>query len=737
MAGHDYLNFDLTLAARDSNYTVRASAPTGYAESAFELPLTNAELENFILRMQGARLATRGMQSRRQEAAQRLGKTLYSALFTPELEDLLLASVQRARDQGAGLRIRLRLDDAPELVNVPWEYLHSQRLGRPLSPSNETLLVRYRKDDLPTWTLQVSPPIRVLVAGASPAGLPALQIDAEMRRLEEAVAELTRNGRIEIHRLEHATLGRLRRRLRKGAFHILHFIGHGMFHEESETGMLAFEDDEGRARGVTGLQLGHLLHDQREMRMVVINACEGARTGIEDPFGGVAHSLIRQGLSAVVAMQFEITDQSALAFSHEFYAAIAEGAPVDEAMAEARTAMMIDEESAEWGIPVLHLRTPDGRAFDVIGEPTPPDPAEVVAIASRIGETSDAAAVTGAIGMLRRLLAIDPHHREAAGLLNRLEGARNADEHAATDIEAPGTGEASDTTTSLPAGPAGPAEPAEPAAQGIPAAPAGEGDPASRTGLGQAEDEQTGNEQDRGGETQAHVPTTIIRDDPQRSGGEPGWLDRQGARLGVSLILVAAAATAVTIWSPWDDGTARPDDVPTATATSTSTAGSTASPAPRTSAENNGGVDDGLQASFAPVREGAWIVDRGWRVTPGGDEFVGIARLSSPDGQAVSDNHREVPPPAVAGDVNAIEWTPKPTAQLQSVGVFQNLHVDDAEEFIELEYRVPLDPDQPIGVADMESWFTEWSQLRQDFMLGSGDDLVEPIVTAGSTDEPS
>jgi len=103
--------------------------------------------------------------------------------------------------------------------------------------------------------------------------------------------------------------------------------------------------------------------------LAVLNACEGARTSRKDPFAGVAQSLMRQGLPAVVAMQFEITDSAAITFAHSFYTAIANGYPVDAALSEARKAIFTQGNELEWGTPVLYLRSPDGRII----QPTPED----------------------------------------------------------------------------------------------------------------------------------------------------------------------------------------------------------------------------------------------------------------------------------------------------------------------------------------------------------------------------
>ena len=97
----------------------------------------------------------------------------------------------------------------------------------------------------------------------------------------------------------------------------------------------------------------------------MLNACEGARTDVADPFGGVAQTLVQQGLAAVIAMQFEFTDTAAIMLAHEFYGALADGYPIDAALAEGRKAIFNAGNDTEWATPVLHLRSPDGQLFDL------------------------------------------------------------------------------------------------------------------------------------------------------------------------------------------------------------------------------------------------------------------------------------------------------------------------------------------------------------------------------------
>jgi CHAT domain-containing protein len=88
--------------------------------------------------------------------------------------------------------------------------------------------------------------------------------------------------------------------------------------------VLLFEDEQGRGSPIAGQVVGQLLHNHRPLRLVVLNACAGARSSPADPFAGTAQSLLQQGLPAVIAMQFEITDEAAITFSHALYAALAD-----------------------------------------------------------------------------------------------------------------------------------------------------------------------------------------------------------------------------------------------------------------------------------------------------------------------------------------------------------------------------------------------------------------------------
>ena len=373
MASYSELRVRLEPAdSEPGSYDVLATGPTGETTGQFRLPLSKLELENIALRLSRGRNVVRRVDSPELELVRGLGGSLFEALFSGKVRDLYRDSFAVARQEGRGLRVTLALTGAPELMHVPWEYLYDDPGF--LSISTWTPVVRYL--DLPRGRrpLEVTGPLQILAVVSGPSDVVELDTGREQATLEQALAELTAKGALEIHWLQSATLQELQRELRKRDHHIFHFIGHGGYDSALDDGVLLFEDETGRSRRVTGAQLGTMLADETSLRLAVLNSCEGARTSSDDPFAGTAASLVHREIPAVVAMQFEITDRAAIVFGGEFYAALADGYPVDSALAEARKAIFADQNDVEWGTPVLFMRVADGRIFDVAADPASEKP---------------------------------------------------------------------------------------------------------------------------------------------------------------------------------------------------------------------------------------------------------------------------------------------------------------------------------------------------------------------------
>jgi outer membrane protein assembly factor BamD (BamD/ComL family) len=361
-----YLDFELVLEKEGPSYRARViRSPVGEASHVFDLPISDLELENFVLRLEVTRRGTRRISSPEMQHARQFGSKLFEAVFRGDVRASFVSSQHEAERRGLGLRLKLRLD-SPELINVPWEYLYDASLGRFLSLFEDTPIVRYMDMRGSIMPLSVNQPLSMLVMISRPSDHQTLGVEREQANLQSALGELVKAGMLTMTFVEKATLPALADSLLRGRYHVFHYIGHGGFDERSQDGVLVLEDEGGRSCLTSGERLAVLLGNHPTLRLVLLNTCEGARTSSDDPFAGTATALVRTGgLPAVVAMQSTITDEAAITFTRGFYTALSVGRPVDSAMSHARLAIFADGNDIEWGKPVLYMRAPDGRIFDV------------------------------------------------------------------------------------------------------------------------------------------------------------------------------------------------------------------------------------------------------------------------------------------------------------------------------------------------------------------------------------
>ncbi len=363
-----YETFELRiqLGQNDTFEALVTRSLAGDARAGFVLPFTDAELAAFLWQTLGVsrHLGAADGASGQAGDVQDFGTRLYRAVFNGDVAACLRLSLDEAKRRGAGLRIRLRIDDRlPALADLPWEYLYAPELGRFLALSDDTPLLRYLEVSHGAQLQPVRPPLVVIAVLSNPEGATPLAVDKEWRNLQEAVSGMGRR-QVRLERVA-ATWPALQARLRTGPAHVLHFIGHGYFDDAANQGGLLFEDEQGRPVLVPAERFKVLLSDQAALRLVFLNACEGATSGRSDSFADVAQQLVRQGVPAILAMQFPVTDRAAITLSREFYRALADGYPVDAAASEARKAVFGLGDSPEWGTPVLFSRSDDNRLIEL------------------------------------------------------------------------------------------------------------------------------------------------------------------------------------------------------------------------------------------------------------------------------------------------------------------------------------------------------------------------------------
>lgn len=362
-----YFDFEISIDRDGDGYVARVNSLGGRAEASLGPPFTADQrtivrqaLTNFALR---ASAQVRGPGADEVRQMKEYGERLFNQVFTGEVKDYFYRCWGQALQQDKGLRLRLAVD--PSLDDLPWEFLCTGREFIALNP--QTPVVRFIEQPLPIPPLKTELPLEILVVIASPGDQARLDSAAEKARISQALHSLQEHNFVRLTYLEGPdTWPRLIDALRPDHVHVLHFIGHGAFDEQRGEGVLLMEDQFGDTRNVGSEQLKLLMIGKRHLRLVMLNSCLGAAARAGEPFSSVGAGLVRAGLPAVIAMQFEVSDRAARLLAETFYESIALNLPVDQALTEARREIaLIERDSLEWATPVIFMQVPDGQLFDL------------------------------------------------------------------------------------------------------------------------------------------------------------------------------------------------------------------------------------------------------------------------------------------------------------------------------------------------------------------------------------
>lgn len=296
------------------------------------------------------------------------GSALYDALIPQgPVREALFLTLGQAREAGRGVRLMLALEP-PEVAALPWEYLYDPGRRHWFATSSPTVLVRYPKIQIGLTNFCVKPPFRLLFVAPESSGLGAA---SERKAFENALAGLRKV--VDLHVLvEEVTVERLRQTLCDHQFHVVHFVGHAEFTSQAgDKSRVHLDGDSGGDRLVAGEDFARLFSGQKSLKLLFLNACEGAAVSSATPLIGIAPEILFQGVPGVVGLQFRVFDDVAVAFAGKFYQALFRGPQrgmVDVAMTEARNFLSVQfgedpKANAAWGEPVLYLHAGEGMLF--------------------------------------------------------------------------------------------------------------------------------------------------------------------------------------------------------------------------------------------------------------------------------------------------------------------------------------------------------------------------------------
>ena len=348
-----------------------------------QLAKLRGELESAVLEIDDR--SRPGPVTRGEQVLRDFGRGVFRSLFTE------VPSIRQVYDRSKGvtqdLRIKLRIE-ADELAGLPWEYLYDES-EIPYYVSLTRPIVRHLETAGNVTRMGVRGPLRILgmISDPSTSEWPKLDVVKERDRINKGIDALQHEGKVDFQWVPGGTGKDLMKKLLEGEWHIFHFIGHGGVEEAlpgaGASGFVVMVDEDGKPVKKFASDLAMMLSGaKRSLRLIVLNCCESAKVNVGDRFGNPAIGLMKTGwLPAVVAMQFPITDNAAISMSEGFYSALAGNRSIDDAVTYAR--QFIQQKSrVEWGIPVLYMRSSDGRIFNVES----PQPAAVPPEATRLSK---------------------------------------------------------------------------------------------------------------------------------------------------------------------------------------------------------------------------------------------------------------------------------------------------------------------------------------------------------------
>jgi hypothetical protein len=357
-----WLEIELDSAGEEVRVSARGSR--GERPPAHTMSLGSEALATFSKQVGRAVRAGRALDP----AVVKDAQALHQELIKGELRDVLvrldeaLSSGEAAREK---LLVRL-FARGGALSAVPWEALCRPGTTETFLGTDPRILVaRGVASSDPSEPRKVRGAVRVLaIAPGSDA--------RALATLEGALAPSIEAGEVEwLDPIAGPDVGvnMLYGTLRGGETpHVVHWLGHGGVDGEGRPALRLADDEDGEQVWVPAEQIaGELSASFADgLRLVVLEACEGARAGA---LGSAGEILARAGAGAVVAHLWPVRADVARTCSAEIYRSLTGSGPsagdVGASVAAARRTLIA--ESAEAFSPILFLRGQDSVIFDFQG----------------------------------------------------------------------------------------------------------------------------------------------------------------------------------------------------------------------------------------------------------------------------------------------------------------------------------------------------------------------------------
>jgi hypothetical protein len=321
----------------------------------------------------------------RDDEIRAFGSLLYRYLLGRPVGSWIESAIDALAD-GDRIRLELSFPGKPpysRLAAIPWEYLYQParegKNGFFLASDPRVVLSRYipLSRGEARFTPIEDPRMLIVISQPDDRRLGPVMYDDVLA----AITKWADQSGVAVSVLHNPTAAQLQEAITPPGGqgpHLVHFMGHGEFDPDRGEARLALVASDGGTDWVPDQKLANLFSRASVVpRAVVLHSCESGHADFSVSFAGVAPQLARSGVQFLVAMQYAVTNETAIAFSTSLYKNLAADKDIDAAVQESRweiSGLSDNRDPRLLGIPVLYtqsrggLFTP-GRGEHEDGEP--------------------------------------------------------------------------------------------------------------------------------------------------------------------------------------------------------------------------------------------------------------------------------------------------------------------------------------------------------------------------------
>ena len=320
----------------------------------------------------------------------RIGDAVWKSVLQGDVDAAFTMSLEMLQAQGKCLRLICVIqgdeaaDDgaAPDRVRLselPVELLYSETFNF-LGTDLNTPISRSFQDVADRDPEQIGLPLRVLVLVAAPVDKPGADTAEEERALRSALEAFDpTESAIKVDVVQDATRDDLAR-LSTRRYDVVHFIGHGGFDIVGDdptprAHICLVRSDGTRRSDILDADTLDTILRNTPVRLAIFTACATAAAAPPDvepyaisAFEGVSQRLVAgiSGVTAAVAMQFDLESEAAVAFTSAFYEQLVRpDVSLDEAVTVARKRLVakLDAGHRAWVTPTVLWRCKAAKVF--------------------------------------------------------------------------------------------------------------------------------------------------------------------------------------------------------------------------------------------------------------------------------------------------------------------------------------------------------------------------------------